>query len=92
MKKLSVAERAGQILLVHSAVTIIHHIGAMKFAQAFLGLHSIAVRGFDLVHRFRLHRGIRGLGSAPRFGSVSHQCPPDSLNMSGITLGVSLPK
>jgi hypothetical protein len=89
---LTVAERAGKILLVHSSVTIINHIQAMQFAQAFLGLQATAVQGVELVHRFRHHRSICGFGSVPGLGSDSHLSQPDSLNMSGYTLGVSLPK
>ena len=79
-------------MLVHSSVTIINHIQAMQFAQSFLGLHATALQGVDLVQRFQHHRSICGLCSDPGLGSDIHLSSPDSLNMSGVTLGVSLPK
>ena len=50
------------------------------------------MQGVELVHRFRHHRSICGFGSVPGLGSDSHLSQPDSLNMSGYTLGISLPK
>jgi hypothetical protein len=68
-------------------VTIINYIQAMQFAQAFLGLHATALQGVELVQRFQHHRSICGLGSDPGLGSDKLHSLPDSLNMSGDTLG-----